>query len=273
MLQKAYKKLNILRINKLLPFSVCLFINCINLTAQYKNGLNHDDSLALEKVIVEKYYVANASDYEDTTGGILPKGSVTYRIYIDMKPGYLLQVVYGNQNHELFIKTSTTFFNNTYCMAMTGFNISPKEINENTVALDSWLTMGAATRLHTGILKSDDKDGSILKKPSLDKSDGLTIATTPTFKVFNLDLSFFKDQKDPSVFSTRNGGWSALEGVKGPDANNRVLIAQLTTNGLLSFDINVQIGTPRGPIKFVSSNPESSEVLFKDLSYNQGNVE
>jgi hypothetical protein len=185
-----------------------------------------------------------------------------------MKPGYSLQSVYGNQKHELFIKTSTVFFNNQYCYAMTGFNIHPKEINENTVALDSWITMGAATRLHTGILRSDDKDGSIIKRVSLAKADGFTNGIFPTFKSFNLDLNFFKDKKNASLFSTNNGGWAALGGVKGPTSDNSVLIAQLTTNGILSFELNVQIGTPtKGIVKFVAKSPESFEMQFKGLAY------
>jgi hypothetical protein len=234
--------------------------------------ITHDDSLALENVIVEKYYVTDSSYYVDTTGGILPKGSITYRIYIDMKPGYSLMMVYGDKKHELFLKTTTVFFNNTYCLAMTGFNIHYKEINENSVALDSWLTLGAASRIHTGILKTDDTDGSILKRASLSKADGLTNGTTPTFKMYNLDMNFFKDKKDASLFSTKNGAWYCIEGVKGPTIDNRVLIAQLTTNGTLSFELNIQLRTPtKGAVKFVARNPGSSEIIpeiqFKGLAY------
>jgi len=246
-----------------------LFIDSYFLQAQEQYIPTHEDSTALENVIVETYYVADSSDYIDTTGGILPRGSVTYRIYIDMKPGYALQMVYGDKMHELFIKTSTSFFNNQFCLAITGFNIHNKEVNLNSVALDSWITMGAATRLHTGILKSDDKDGSILKRTSLSKADGLTDGVFPTFKAFNIDLDFFKNRKDASRFSTQNGAWYALEGVKGPDENNRVLIAQLTTNGKLSFDLNVQLRTitKGGWVKFVANNPGKYEVQHNGLSF------
>jgi hypothetical protein len=237
-------------------------------STQNKYVITHNDSLALEKVIVEEYYIADSSDYADTSGGVLPKGSITYRIYIDMKQGYNLQMVYGSPKHELFLKTTTTFFNNKECMAYTGFNIDAKRINKNTVALDSWITMGAASRLHTGILKSEDNDGSILKRNSLSKSDGLTKGNLPYFKPFNIDLNFFNNVKDASYFSTKNGAWAALGGVMGPTAENRVLIAQLTTNGKLTFDLNVQIGTPdKGFVQFVANNPESSELQFNGLSY------
>ena len=38
----------------------------------------------LERVYIEKYYVSDANDATDTTGGILPAGSTTYRVYVDM---------------------------------------------------------------------------------------------------------------------------------------------------------------------------------------------
>ena len=229
---------------------------------------SHHDSLALENIIVEKYYIAVSTDYNDSIKGILPEGSITYRIYVDMKPEYHLQMVYGDEKHELILKTSTKFFNNTECSAYTGFNIDAKKLNYSTCALDSWITLGAASRLHTGILKSEDTDGSILTRNTLNRSDGLTNGVLPNFKIFNLDLWFFTNNKDAAVFKTNNGAWGAPGGVKGPTAENRVLIAQLTTNGKLSFNISLQIGKPDGGfIKFVSNKPDDSEIKFDGLSY------
>lgn len=267
-------KFNIIKI--LLLYIGISFINILINAQENSNGngiksyiITHEDSLALENVIVEEYYVADSSDYSDTSGGILPKGAITYRIYIDMNPGYSLQMVYGSPKHELYIKTSTTFFNNLECLASTGFNIDARLINKNTIALDSWITMGAATRLQTGILKSEDKDGSLMNRPALFKADGLTKGVLPYFMPFNIDLNFFKDNQHASCFSTKNGAWSAPGGVKGPTDENKVLVAQLTTNGKLSFQLNIQIGTPsKGFIQFVASNPEGSEIQFNGLTYN-----
>ena len=240
-----------------------------SLSAQQPYTATHIDSLALEKVIVEEYYTSNLTDYADTSGGILPKDSRTYRIYIDMMPDYSLQLVYGDKKHDLLINTTTRFFNNKECAALTGFNIDAKKINNNTVALDSWLTLGAASRLHTGILKSEDADGSWLTRPAFKNADGLTKGNLPTFKVYNLDLNFFNNDSTAAKFSANNGGWAALGGVKGPTSENRVLIAQLTTNGKLSFRINIQIGTPTGgSLKFVAKNPEGMEIKFNGLEYN-----
>ena len=233
-----------------------------------------EDRSALEDVIVEKYYVSDTSDYsmKSLTGDVLPEGSVTYRIYIDMKPGYVLQLVYGNENHELSLNTTTRFFNNREVSAYTGYNVDPKRLNSNTVALDSWITMGAATRLSTGIMRIEDTVDQtfIVSRPTLSKADGLTKGIFPTFQQFNLDLNFFNNDSTASHFVTKNGGWAALEGVKGPTATNRVLIAQLTTNGKLSFELNVQIGTPtKGYVKYVAKNPQMGEILFDKLKFEQ----
>ena len=181
---------------------IIIFISGISLYAQEKYVLTHTDSTALEGIIVERYYVSDSTNVldMDTTGGVLPKGSITYRIYVDMKPDYCLQAVYGNSKHTLTIKTTTTFFNNTYRPAVLGFNIH-KDIDKNTVALDSWLTMSAASRLFAGILKEDDHDGSFLKgRPALEKADGFTHGVFPEFKTYNLDMSFFlKCGKEPGV--------------------------------------------------------------------------
>src|SRR5436190_1343744 len=77
----------------------------------------------LEGIVVEKYYVSDANDTTaNGTGGVLPVGSITYRIYVDMLPGYKFQAAYGvdvaptnvvsTGDHELRIETTTLFFNN-----------------------------------------------------------------------------------------------------------------------------------------------------------------
>jgi hypothetical protein len=188
-----------------------------------------------------------------------------------MKPGYTLQSVYGSPTHELFLKTSTTFFNDKVCYAQTGFNIDAKKLQTGAVALDSWITLGAASRLHTGIPRSEDKDGSLLiaNRRSFGATDGLTNGVLADFRVYNLDLKFFEGDSTVSNFSTFDGGWAAMGGIKGPTPENRVLIAQLTTNGKLKFNLNIQIGKPNGGyMQFVAKEPKGSEIQFDGLTYN-----
>ena len=256
-------------------FTVLMIFN-FSISAQTYNDnylITHDDSLALESVIVEKYYVSDSTDYNCTLKNSLPKGSVTYRIYIDMKPNYSLQLVYGNQKHNLVFETTTTFFNDLEADALTGFNVDSRKLSKGNIALDSWITMGAASRGYTGILRSEVTTGFslITNRPTLKKADGLTKGILPDFKTFNLNLEkYFNNDSTFNRFWTNNGGWAAPGGVKGPTPENRVLIAQLTTNGTLSFAINVQIGTPSGGyIQFVANNPEGSEIKFDGLNYKQ----
>jgi hypothetical protein len=260
---------NIKKINLLFLF---LFVIKISLVAQNKQNsyvITHDDSLALEKVVLEKYYIADSSDYNDTSANPLPYASITYRIFIDMKPDYMLQLVYGSPIHELVLETTTKFFNDLTADAITGFNVNLKKLNIGNVALDSWITMGAAARGYTGIIRTEDTSGiSIIdNRPALKIADGFTKSILPDFKIFNIDINFFNNDSTAKRFYTNNGGWAAPYGVKGPTPENRVLIAQLTTNGKLSFKLNIQIGTPAGGyVKFVADKPENGEIKFGGLN-------
>jgi hypothetical protein len=110
----------------------------------------------LENIIVEKYYISDGNDtIANLDGGVLPVGSVTYRVYVDMLPGYKFQVCYGVPTHELRIETTTLFFNNED-RGSTSPNFSFTNAAKNTVMLDSWLSVGAACNGYMGILKSDD---------------------------------------------------------------------------------------------------------------------
>ncbi len=236
------------------------------------NGLTEDNRKALESIIVEKYYTSTKQDAKDTIGGFLEAGSVVYRIYVNLKPGYHLQAVYAVPKHEFFLKTTTKFYNNKEGGAKSADLINDKHINDNNVALDSWLTIGVATEKRFGVLKSEDKDGSILKRKGLDKNDGLYLAgQTQKLLLFGLDLSFFDNEKDASYFHSNNGSWATIGGGKAQGEmkeGNKVLIGQLTTTGKLSFEFNLQVGAPNGAtIQFVAKNPEGSEVEFKQLTY------
>jgi hypothetical protein len=103
--------------------------------AQAQNGL--------QSIVVEKYYVANAADaaYAATAGngGTLPVGSVTFRIYADMLPGYNFQALYGTpgaSGHTLLVNTTTAFFNNENYGSTTP-TASAANTRKETALLDS----------------------------------------------------------------------------------------------------------------------------------------
>lgn len=245
----------------------------------------------LEGVIVETYYISDANDATDTDGGSLPEGSVTYRVFMDLAEGYELQAVFGNEAHTLNIGTSTTFFNNEDRGEQTGDAIPENRLDENTVALDSWLGMSGASGIHLGVPKAMDTDGSIVGGTNNDggsegvadglmvnqdplagipltTADGLIEGDVPTVTVVGLDLAMFGDENDGPLFTSNGGAWSVLEGVQGPTDDNIVLVAQLTTDGDLSFELNIQLGTPDGGTEqFVASNASGDETFFNALNF------
>jgi len=59
-----------------------------------------------------------------------------------------------------------------------------------------------------------------------------------------------------------------LDGAQGPTIENKILIAQITTDGLFSFSLNIQLGTPDGNVEqYVSSTPIGNEQFFNALNF------
>ncbi len=257
--------------NILFCFGICL----LSILSQAQNGL--------ESIIVEKYYISTAADSIGSIGhGNLPIGSVTYRIYADMLPDYKFQMAYGTANHNLKFTTTTSFFNNTN-YGSTSPTFSKTNAAKHTVMLDSWLSVGAACSGNFGILKSEDNGvnnvvnaNGILHNTDpamgipLTTQDGLIAGTPKSISFIGMDAGQI-DYGTADVLGdgTVSGNsmiltgsaWTTLSsGATGPiPATNRVLIAQITTNGVFHYELNIQIGTPSGGIEvYVSSNP----VLF-----------
>ena len=112
---------------------------------------------------MERYYESDANDAADLDGSSeLVSGAVTYRVFVDIKPGYKLNTVGGFTDHEITFATTTLFFNNDDRGEAWGDNINDIHLNKNTVAIDSWLSMGAASDAHWGVLKTADTDGSLV---------------------------------------------------------------------------------------------------------------
>ena len=245
-------------------------------------------SQGLENILVEKYYISNTSDtLLNQYSGALKPGSTTYRVYVDLLPGYRLQAVYGTKKHPLVIKSSTYFYNNGDLGNISPNVIPRKALWRNTLMLDSWLTIGTASEEFVGIPKSYDDtlytvahEKSYLKNKtrrmgvSLLNKDGMkSIPETPKITFFGVDsLEYvFGNKCQGNNLYVDNGAWATLgKGTVGADSlgRNQVLIAQLTTDGTLTMDINIQIGSPDGKIiNYVARNPEGSEQLNNSLSF------
>lgn len=241
----------------------------------------------LENIVIEKYYISDANDIAAEKSGSLHSGALTYRIYVDMLPGFRFQAAYGIQGHELRLATTTFFYNSAEGAAIAN-EITNKILDTNTVMLDSWLTVGAACSAGSGIMKeADDATGTIVNtnKPAV-LQNGNTLAGIPvknrdgilmaspqsvatTFGI-EKEIKVFaaNDSVAHNVFSTFNGSWASFGGSIGSKPDNKVLIAQLTTDGQLSFELNIQLGSPNGGVEnYVARNPVGNEIQLPCLTY------
>jgi hypothetical protein len=239
----------------------------------------------LEGIIVEKYYVSGKDDLAaNDYAGKLRKNATTYRIFVDLLPQYRFQAAYGSKEHPLYFKTSTSFFNNTDKGGVAASLIPMRNLGKNTVMLDSWLSVGTSGELTLGIPKNDDDTSKLIEFQSgflNNKSkcvtfsprekDGLKYTLDmPLHTLFGLDsvIQTF-GYKGGNEFYVDNGAWACMgKGSMGVDSlsHNRVLIAQLTTDGTLEFELNLQILTPEGKVqRFVARNPQGQEFISESL--------
>lgn len=236
----------------------------------------------IENVIVETYYVSDSLDATDTTAGrALSADSKTYRIYIDLASGSKLKKIFADATHELSIISTDNFYNNIdRPSAFFGYLVNKAWFASNpTLALDSWFTLGRGAKNYTGVLKENDTDGSfiggnnnnggstgvlggILVNNSaaagipLLNADGLMPDTATLsqwlddgFKDINGDDStVFGSFNQGNKFISNNCFLKQNSGVVGDAAGNKVLVAQVTTRGELSFALNVVVEEPGNPL-------------------------
>jgi len=223
--------------------------------------------MGLEGLLLERYYVTDINDAQDTLhSGALPEESITYRLYVDLLPGYRLQAVYGTKEAPMVLSSTANFYNHIES-GQAKANIVPKRsLRKNTLLLDSWLTIGASGENSVGIPKKYDHDGldtTLLlnrnffknhnkKCPSLWEYDGMVYSETPPFaEFFQMDSAayYLGSSTNGKEIKITNGAYACLgQGAVGADSltTNSVLIAQLTTKGVLSYRINLLIGAPDG---------------------------
>jgi hypothetical protein len=248
-------------------------------------------SQGLEKLFVETYYVVDIEDEKSLDARGLESGMVTYRIWVDMKEGYRLLSVYGAPGHPLRIETSTSFFNDTLFGEIEAPDIDPSRLGANGLLLDSYIALSGANRSDIAVLKSDDTDGSAVKPDvagqnpvlvergalmnqnpeagiPLRDSDGLMSGNVPALVVFGYDFAAFDKTLNQSKVEFDNGAWAVFKGLKGPfPETNYLLIAQITTDGELSYEFNLQLSSPEGVTEYyVARNPKEGDFSHPSLT-------
>jgi Secretion system C-terminal sorting domain len=252
----------------------------------------------LENLFVECYYVADSMDVTDTAGGHLLLGETTYRVFLDLAPGSKLLSLFGDTDHPFSISSTRRFFNNTDG-ATFGYEIPKVSYESNTVALDTYITLGQTgfqgLRNFYGLPKSQDDDGSFIGGINNDGGSemvdggllvnetslcGLPLTEADGMDTLELELtqwsSFgvvdFSSGIDSTLFGTvvvdsvfqRSNFVLQCEGVFGviPDSNY-VLIAQLTTPGEIALQLNASVITATGDtLNYVSTNELTSPAEF-----------
>lgn len=250
----------------------------------YSSAILSQNFEGLEGVYVEHYYQSNEKDNQGgNLSGALNPGSKTYRIYLDLAPGYRFQAAYGTSKHPLAFHSDAPFFNHAG-IGNTYPNVIPeRSLSKNVTLLDSWFSVGAAAENLMGVPKKFDLDDNRLASKfekdyltnntkwmdyALTERDGMrTVAKLPVANLFQLD-SVAKNLMmitRSNHLEIDNGAWACLgKGSVGIDSlgTNYVLIAQLTTLGDIDYKLNVMIGTPGGKsIKYVWGNPQQGEII------------
>ena len=264
----------------------------------------------LEGVIVEKYYVSDSFDATDTTmGSVVEAGSVTYRIYLDLKAGSKLISVYGDPNHPFIIRSTAPFYNNTLQPGADFGYLLNKNLflSVPTLALDSWITLGYAAKNQSGVLKTHDTDGNFFAGANnsggssmvpggllvnTDTTAGIPVTTCDGLMTNTTTLSTWLDNgfkdgagQDTTIFGGMNNGLEFISnnsflqqsnGVLSTGTDSTiVLVAQLTTKGEISFKLNVvleqTVDTTTSIVKYVSSSDSllAGEIVSPLLSYPQ----
>ncbi len=249
----------------------------------------HAQAQGLQGIVVEKYYVSDAADSIDAADNFatypLHVGSTTYRVYADLNDGYSFIQMFGNGSHPLEIHTTTSFFNDPNYGVAVYQGTSVNNTKKNTQMIDTYLTVGGVAATKMGVLKTEDTDGTIGNNDGLianvtpamglpvtgtDAADGMMpgMPINPNVLGISSELDLF-DQTPGSDFVTTNGTIAALGGVTGVTASNMVLLGQFTTDGIFSFKLNLQLGTPQigGSEIFVAENPATGELTDSTLIY------
>lgn len=204
-------------------------------------------------IVVEKYHTATVADHAADAN--LPVGAVTYRIYADLKTGYKMSTVYGDGNHAMIFSTTTSFYNSA------NGSTTPNGMNNpsGTDKYDSWVSMGAAAKNKLGVLLSDDNSDGVV--------DGMTAGTPSNVTLTpGLDLGIF-DGTPGNTFTVSGEGFASLTGAVGPTTSNMILIAQITTDGVFHYELNIQVVDNDGNAElYVSSNPLAGEFTNTSLT-------
>ncbi len=154
-------------------------------------------------------------------------GMRTYRVYANFEnPDDQLSAVYAVEGNPMSITTTTSFYQNDLGGAFANEVSDVALLVDPNVAYDSWFTIGGEN----------------------DAVNLTTLGTDDAAAAFEAGGAF-------AIENALGGSWFVLPGLEPlayPDEQGRVLVAQLTTDGVVNLSINLQYRAENG------SNPQET---------------
>ena len=199
--------------------SLCIAAVCaviLSLCANQSQAQSPFNGVSIAEVAIPASTLAIVDPALDANGGG-PASARTWRIYICMDdPDWEMQAFYGNDNDIWLLDVSTAFYQSAFggptaaSINPTFFGLAPE------LEFDSWFTIGVDNNTSTTTF--------------------LPGSTNPFTEFENGNNFLVNDNLGSSVFGT----WLPPNSEGRPDADNRVLIAQFTTDGTYSGFFNFQ---------------------------------
>ena len=212
----------------------------------------------LDGVVLEKVHIASQTEHDqDVSDGItspIVTGSITYRLWIDMASGAKLASVWGNNTHALKLETSTTFYNNDNGSSTA--NALKLTDQTGTNLYDSWVTLGGNSKTTIATYQG----ANVVKAPAVVTNLGLLL--TESFDSYPGKSLL----SNGGTFTTLNGeGASGNAYATGTGASNMILIGQFTTDGIFSYELNLQLTNGIISENYAASDTQTGEFTNKTL--------
>ncbi|MDA0940676.1 MAG: hypothetical protein O2990_06715 [Bacteroidetes bacterium] len=208
----------------------CEFETCVGCTDVAACNYNEDATIAANETCVFCDCEASASGYllvVETAPAVAVEGATTYRFKIRMaNAGDQMSAVFGVESAPMQVLVPDGAFNSTYNTSWNASGINPAFLSAfPELADDSYATIGLEGPASSGMAGAED--------PSVVQDTEQPL--TPFF--------LENGQTEMLVNTVTGASWFCLNTATNtfPDGNNEVLVMQVTTNGTVSGNINVQI--------------------------------
>jgi hypothetical protein len=238
---------------------------------------------ALENVLVETYYITDENDAAISGSDGITAGMTTYRVFVEVCDECRLISLFSNEIHPIEILSTEPFYNSQLGTFFGHNNNSQLFPLFDSPALDSYLTLGAASNSHWGLPKNEDTNGSIWEgreSPDgltnnvseigtpLPDADGLLTSSgqstipqgwNPPTNTANI-AAVFGSATSANEYISTSDEIRSNSGVVSQTVSDLILIGQFTTSGEFSFKLNLSVLNESGEeVRFVPDNASGED--------------